>query len=322
VIDLVAERSRLGGLERWLDDPLVNDVVVHRGHVWVDRGGGLAHVADMSTEATHAAIEHILRPIGRRLDRTTPSVDARLPDGSRVCAVIPPVAVDGVGLALRRFSSHQLTFADFGDAPVIGLLQQCIGARCNVLVSGATSAGKTSLLGAMVAQVPHHERVVALEDVSEMPVHHPHVVRLEARPATSDGTPAVLLDDLLRMALRLRPDRLVVGEVRGVEAEHLVQAMNTGHDGSMATVHANSAVDALDRLATLVSCASPSWPAHAITQHIARAVDVVVHVERTPRGRRVVEVVEVVIPKPGQHRQVRPLWHHGELDGDVGRRRR
>jgi pilus assembly protein CpaF len=299
MIDLVAERSPLGGLERWLADPAVSDVLVNHGEVWVDDGDGLRRVGEISPTAAWAAIEHILLPIGRRLDRASPSVDARLPDGTRVCAVIPPVAVDGVCVALRRFSDRPLTVHDFAGDDVAALLVHVVQARCNVVVSGATSAGKTSLLAAMTAVVGHDERLVTLEDITEMPVRHAHVVRLETRPATADGVAAVELADLLRTALRLRPDRLVVGEVRGREAEQLVQAMNTGHDGSLATVHANSAVDALDRLATLVSCAAPSWPSHAIAAHLARAVDVVVQVERDAGGRRRVrEVVEVRPPAP------------------------
>lgn len=297
MIDLVAERSRFGGLERWLDDPTITDVVVNHGQVWVDRGAGLHHVADMTSEAAAAAIERILAPIGRRLDRAHPSVDARLPDGSRVCAVIPPVAVDGLCLAVRRFATTPLTLDAFGGARQAALLEQLVSDRCNVVVSGATAAGKTSLLGALLARVAPTERLVTLEDVAELPVRHPHVVRLETRPQSPDGVDAVGLDDLLRVALRLRPDRLVVGEVRGTEAAQLVQALNTGHDGSLATVHANSAPDALDRIATLVSSAAPSWPAAAIARHVARAVDVVVHLTRLGDGRRAVaDIVEVLPP--------------------------
>jgi pilus assembly protein CpaF len=322
MIDLVAERSRFGGLERWLGDSTITDIVVNHGEVWVDRGAGLERVADMTADAAWAAIERILAPIGRRLDRTHPAVDARLPDGSRVCAVIPPLAVDGLCLAVRRFASTPLTLGAFGTPRQAALLAQLVDDRCNVVVSGATAAGKTSLLAALLARVAPTERLLTLEDVAELPVHHPHVVRLETRPRAPDGVDAVELDDLLRIALRLRPDRLVVGEVRGAEAAQLVQALNTGHDGSLATVHANSAPDALDRIATLVSSAAPSWPAAAIAHHVARAVDVVVHLARDAEGRRAVaDIVEVLTPD-GATPHTRSLLHPSPRTAPAHRRRR
>lgn len=294
-VDLVAEHGPLGGLQRWLDDPAVDEVMVNRGgEVWVDRGGRLDRVGTMRTATLLAVVEHLLVHTGRRLDRLSPMVDARLPDGSRVCAAIEPIAVDGPCLALRRFPHRVLPLERFASAPVAALLEALIAARANVVVSGATSSGKTSLLAALVALLPAHERLVTLEDTAELPVRHPHVVRLETRDATPDGTPAITLADLLRTALRLRPDRLIVGEVRGGEAVHLLQALNTGHDGSMATLHANGAADALARLSTLVLQAAPTWPLAAVREHVVRAVDAVVHLERQPDGRRaVVEVVEV-----------------------------
>ena len=294
MIDVIAERSPLGGLERWLDDPSIDEVIVNgRGDVWVERAGKLIRVATMSASALSAAIEHILRPIGRRLDRSNPTVDARLPDGSRVCAVIEPIAVDGPCVTIRRFALRPHSLSAFGPAAIGQLLQAIVAARCNLLVSGATSSGKTTLLNALAALVPPTERIITLEDIAELRLPHPHVVRLETRPASAEGTGEVALPHLLRTALRMRPDRLVLGEVRGAEAVPLVQAMNTGHDGSMATIHANSAADAISRLCSLVVQEVPGWPLDAIRDQVRRSIDVVIHVGRTfDNHRGVVEVCE------------------------------
>jgi pilus assembly protein CpaF len=292
VIDVVAERSPLGGLERWLTDPAIDEVIVNgRGDVWIERGGTLLRVATMSATAVTTAIEHILRPIGRRIDRSNPTVDARLPDGSRVCAVIEPIAVDGPCLTIRRFALRPLPLAAFAPPDVAALLQEVVAARCNILVSGATSSGKTTLLNALAALVPSTERIITLEDVAELRLAHPHVVRLESRPPSAEGSGEVSMTQLLRTALRMRPDRLVLGEVRGAEAVQLVQAMNTGHDGSMATVHANSAVDAIARVCSLVLQEVSGWPLEAIHDQVRRSIDIVVHVGRSTDNRR--EVIEV-----------------------------
>jgi len=294
MIDVVAERSPLGGLERWLDDPSIDEVIVNgRGDVWIERAGSLRQVGTMSRGAVMSATEHILRPIGRRIDRSNPTVDARLPDGSRVCVVIEPIAVDGPCLTIRRFAVHSRALSEFAPPAVTALLHEIVRSRCNVLVSGATSSGKTTLLNSLVADVAEHERIITLEDVAELRLPHPHVVRLEARPATAEGNGEVSLEQLLRTALRMRPDRLVLGEVRGAEAVQLVQAMNTGHDGSLATVHANSAIDALARLCSLVLQEVPGWPLEAIHDQVRRSIDVVIHVGRAHDHRRhVVEVCE------------------------------
>jgi pilus assembly protein CpaF len=294
VIDVFAERSPLGGLERWLRDAAIDEVIVNGGgDVWIERDGTLLRVATMSSAAVTTAIEHILRPIGRRLDRANPTVDARLPDGSRVCAVIQPVAVDGPCLTIRRFSTRPLPLSAFATSEVVTLLKGIVAARCNLLVSGATSSGKTTLLNALAARVPATERIITLEDIAELRLPHPHVVRFETRPPSGDGTGEVTMPQLLRTALRMRPDRLVLGEVRGAEAVQLVQAMNTGHDGSMSTVHANSAVDALARLCSLVLQEVPGWPLDAIHDQVRRSIDVVIHVGRSIHDeRQVVEVCE------------------------------
>ena len=294
MIDVIAERSPLGGLERWLGDPAIDEVIVNGcGDVWIERSGALVRVATMSAPAVTTAIEHILRPIGRRIDRSNPTVDARLPDGSRLCAVIQPVAVDGPCLTIRRFATRALPLSAFAEPDVVGLMHTVIAARCNVLVSGATSSGKTTLLNALAALVPTTERIITLEDIAELRIAHPHVVRFETRPPNAEASGEVTLSQLLRTALRMRPDRLVLGEIRGAEAVQLIQAMNTGHDGSMSTVHANSAVDAIARVCSLVLQEVPGWPLDAIHDQLRRSIDVVIHVARgTDNRRRVIEICE------------------------------
>jgi pilus assembly protein CpaF len=295
MIDPVAEQSAWGGLERWLHDSTVNEVMVNNGgEIWVERAGRVVSVGRMRTATLLAAIEHMLAPVGRRLDRAHPTVDARLTDGARLCAVIEPIAVDGPCLAIRRFPVLDIPLESFADPPTAALLRTLVQRRCNLVVSGATSSGKTTLLNALAAAIEPDCRVVTLEDVAELRLHHPHVLRFETRDATPEGVGEVSLAHLLRTALRMRPDRLVVGEVRGAEAVHLLQALNTGHDGSLCTVHANTAADALDRLATLVLQQVGTWPLAAVHHLVARAVDAVVHTERRSDGRRrVIEVAEV-----------------------------
>jgi pilus assembly protein CpaF len=321
-IDAVAERSPLGGLERWLGAADINEVMVNNGgEIWVDSGGVLRRVGTMSTAALLAAIERILIPTGRRIDRSSPMVDARLPGGARVCAVIEPVATDGPCLAIRLHAQRSLNLSNFASTPVVEMLRSIVDARCNVVVTGATSSGKSSLLAALAAHAQPTERLVVLEDIAELDIAHPHVVRLEARPATADGVGAVTLGDLLRTALRMRPDRLIVGEVRGSEATALLQALNTGHDGSLSTVHANSALDGLARLASLVVQATPSWPLAAIDDHVRRAVDVVVQVSRRSDGsRRIVAIGEVDVEGDGL--RIRPLVEADRVVATLRRVRR
>jgi pilus assembly protein CpaF len=322
MIDVIAERSPLGGLERWLGDPEIDEVIVNgAGDVWIERSGRLVRVATMSATAVSTAIEHILRPIGRRLDRSNPTVDARLPDGSRVCAVIAPIAVDGPCLNIRRFSMRPLPLSAFAVPEVVELLQTIVAARCNLLVSGATSSGKTTLLNALAAMVATTERIITLEDIAELRLVHPHVVRLETRTPSAEGAGEVALPQLLRTALRMRPDRLVLGEVRGAEAVQLVQAMNTGHDGSMATVHANSAIDAVARVCSLVLQEVPGWPLEAIHDQVRRSIDVVIHVGRTSENQR--QVIEVCESDPTSvDVQVRRLADRSVVLGQLQRGRR
>ncbi|MGA1183485.1 MAG: CpaF family protein, partial [Ilumatobacteraceae bacterium] len=239
-------------------------------------------------------IERILLPIGRRVDQASPVVDARLADGSRVCIVIPPVAVDGPCLSIRRFHVRDLPLSAFGDDDVVSLLRDIVAQRCNVVVAGAASSGKTTLLNALCGCVNTGERLITVEDIAELRLQTEHVLRLEARPATYDGSLEVGLSTLLRSALRMRPDRFVLGEVRGSEALDMLTAMNTGHNGSLATCHANSPDDALRRIESMVLQAAPQWPLTAVREHLQAAVDVIVQVERSPNGhRRVARITEV-----------------------------
>jgi pilus assembly protein CpaF len=275
-----------GPLDEWLDDDEVSEVLVNAGgEVWVERRGrglqaGPQFAARLAPGVLEVVIERILTPIGRRLDRLSPMVDARLPDGSRVCAVLPPIAVDGPCLAVRRFTPRALGLDAFAAPAVVALLRRLVERRCNIVVSGATSSGKTTLLGALTATVGGHERIITLEDTAELQVGAPHVLRLETRAAGPDGLTEVDMAALVRTALRLRPDRLVVGEIRGPEAVDLLQALNTG--------------DALARLESLVVRAASSWPIDAVREQVHRSIDVVVHVERTSDGvRRIGDVAEV-----------------------------
>jgi pilus assembly protein CpaF len=292
----LARLTGLGELDTFLSDPEIDEILVNAGgDVWIDRAGTLQHVGALRSDRIEHLVERLLAPLGRRVDRSSPIVDARLPDGSRVCVALPPVAVDGAAMSIRRFARHRIGLASFAESPVAALLREVLNERCNVVVSGATSSGKTSLVGSLLSLTTPNERLVLIEDTCELAVDHPHVVRLEARPPSVEGPEAIDLTRLLRTALRLRPDRLVVGEVRGDEVLALVQAMNTGHDGTFSTCHANGPADALLRLESLVLQAAPSWPVTVVRHHLGRSLDVVVHVERD-RGtplRRVVAVSEV-----------------------------
>jgi pilus assembly protein CpaF len=324
MIDPVAEQSQYGGLERWLHDPSVTELMVNAGgEIWVERDGHIVLVGRMRTSTLLAAIERLLTPVGRRLDRAHPMVDARMADGARLCAVIEPIAVDGPCLAIRRFPVRDIPLARFAEPVVVDVLRELVRRRCNLVVSGATSSGKTTLLNALAREIEPDCRVVTLEDVAELRLAHPHVVRFETREATPEGVGEVTLAHLLRTALRMRPDRLVVGEVRGAEAVHLLQALNTGHDGSLCTVHANSAVDALHRIASLVLQEVAAWPLSAVHQHVTRAVDAVVHTARATDGhRRVVEVVEVATVDERGLLHGRPLVLGDRVVGSPERGRR
>jgi pilus assembly protein CpaF len=297
--------SGLGPLEPLLADPAVTDVMVNGpGAVWVDRAGVLERTAvTVDAAAIGQIVERIVAPLGLRADRSSPLADARLPDGSRAHVVLPPLAVDGPCLTIRRFSASPLGVDDFCPPRVATLLRRFVAERRNIVVSGATSSGKTSLLNALAAEIPAGQRIVTVEEAAELRLPQDHVVRLEARPANAEGVGQVRVRDLVRNALRMRPDRLIVGEARGAEAFDLLQAMNTGHDGSFSTLHANSPADALRRLETMALLADVALPLSAVRQQVGAAVDVVVQVARRQGGRRaVVEIAEVSERPPAVRR--------------------
>ncbi|HWV26649.1 MAG TPA: CpaF family protein [Aeromicrobium sp.] len=301
--DVENDAIGLGPLERLLDDNTITEIMVNRyDQVFVERSGKLTQAATRFTSEAHLrrVIERIVGRVGRRVDEASPLVDARLEDGSRVNAVIPPLAVDGSSLTIRKFSKTPLTVDNliaYGSMTeeMAKLLQACVEAKLNILVSGGTGTGKTTLLNVLSAFIPDGERIVTIEDAVELSLQQPHVVRLESRPPNIEGAGEVKIRDLVRNSLRMRPDRIVVGECRGGEALDMLQAMNTGHDGSLSTLHANSPRDAMSRLETLVLMAGMDLPLRAIREQAASAIDVIVQIQRLRDGsRRIVNVTEVL----------------------------
>ena len=292
--------SRNGGgkeaLDPFLCDPSVSEIMVNGpGPVWVERRGRLEATGTvLDTETIELLIEQTVAPLGRRIDRSSPMVDARLPDGSRLNAVVPPVAVDGPYVTIRRFSVRPVPLEEFASPGVVSALRWAVAARCNLVVSGGTGAGKTTLLNALAGSINPGERVVTVEDAAELALDSDHVVRLEARPTDTDGVAPVTIRQLVRNALRMRPDRIIVGEVRGAETLDMLQAMNTGHEGSLSTCHANSPVDAISRLETMVLLDGGAVPLAAVRDQIAASVDMVVHVARRPQGQRRIVSLAVV----------------------------
>jgi pilus assembly protein CpaF len=314
VDDVLARVHGLGPLDALLADPDVTDVLVNRGtDVWVERRGVLGRAGHLPPGVVDAAVERVLAPLGLRLDRVSPVVDARLADGSRLNAVVPPVAVDGTTVAIRRFTVHTVPLDAMAAPGVTDLLHELVQRRANLVVSGATSAGKTTLLGALAAEIPPGERVITIEDAAELRLATPHVVRLEARPPGPEGGPGVTVRDLVRAALRLRPDRIVVGEVRGAEALDMVQAMNTGHDGSLTTCHANGPADALRRIEAMVLQGGPALPLPAVREQVHSSIDAVVHVVRGTEGRREVAAVAEVLDDPLDPARVRLVTSGGGI---------
>jgi len=300
---ILREAVGLGPLEELLADPAVEEVMVN-GHdrVYVERAGRIeaTEIRFSSEQALRDAIERILTPLGRRVDELSPIVDARLSDGSRVHVVIPPLAVDGPSLSIRRFTAVRPGAREMVELGTLteelhDQLAAAVAARRSILVSGGTGSGKTTLLNALSGFVDPSERVITIEDAAELRLRQPHVVRLESRPANVEGRGRVTIRDLLRGALRMRPDRIVIGEVRGAEALDLLMALNTGHEGALSTVHANSPEDALRRIETLALMAGVGLPHEAIREQLGRGLDLVIQLARLSDGtRRVVEVAEVV----------------------------
>lgn len=299
----------LGPIEKFLADPTVSEIMVNSlSYIYVERSGVLEQTSSAfsSDEHLRRVIERIVGKVGRRIDESSPMVDARLTDGSRVNAIIPPLAVDGPVLTIRKFSADPLTVDDlvqFGTLTpeTAALLRAVVEVGLNIIVSGGTGTGKTTMLNVLSGFIPSNERIVTIEDAVELQLQQDHVVRLESRPANIEGRGEVTTRDLVRNALRMRPDRIIVGEVRGPEALDMLQAMNTGHEGSISTVHCNSPRDALARLETMVLMAGLELPSKAIREQVSSAIDLVVHIQRFPDGaRRVTHLTEV-----------------GRLEGDI-----
>jgi len=302
VQDILHEVTGLGPLEPLLKDPTINDILVNTyKHIYVERYGKLERTAIRFRDEAHLhkIIERIVSRMGRRVDESCPMVDARLADGSRVNAIIPPLAIDGACVSIRKFSKDPLQVSDLIEkrslTPEIAeLLRGIVRARLNVLISGGTGCGKTTILNILSSFIPAAERIVTIEDAAELQLRQDHVVRLETRPANIEGKGEFSQRELVKNALRMRPDRIVVGEVRGAECLDMLQAMNTGHDGSLTTIHANSSRDALTRIETMVAMTGFDLPSKALRHYISSALDVIVQLSRLSDGsRKVVSVQEV-----------------------------
>ena len=300
--ELLDEVFGLGPLEPLLRDKGISDILVNTyKNVFVERGGQLEKVAANFQDDRHLmrVIDRIVSAVGRRVDDSSPMVDARLPDGSRVNAIIPPLAVDGLLLSIRRFPSERLRADDLVTLramtrPMLEFLSHCVKARLNALISGGTGAGKTTLLNVLSSFISERERIVTIEDAAELQLHQEHVVRLETRPANVEGKGAIRQRQLMVNALRMRPDRIVVGEVRSEEALDMLQAMNTGHDGSLTTVHANTPRDALTRIETMIAMGATNLPDRAMRQQISSAIQLVVQQTRLSDGsRKITSISEI-----------------------------
>jgi len=303
VDEVLDETFGLGPLELILKDPKVSDILVNGPkNIYVEKGGRMIKTDVEFRDNKHLMqiIDRIVSRVGRRVDETCPMVDARLEDGSRVNAIIPPLALDGAAMSIRRFGSNPLKLEDLLNyraftPEMVMLLEGCIKARLNMIISGGTGSGKTTLLNTLSSFIGHEDRIVTIEDAAELQLQQDHVVRLETRPANIEGSGAITATDLVRNALRMRPERIIIGECRGGETLDMLQAMNTGHDGSLTTVHANTSRDAIARLETLVMMAGFDLPVKAIRQQISGAVDVIIQANRLQGGpRRVTAITEVV----------------------------
>lgn len=299
---LLDELLGLGPIEDLLKDDSISEIMVnHYREVYIERDGKLIHhpLTFSSEQALRNIVERIVAPLGRRIDDASPIVDARLPDGSRVNAVIPPLALYGTALTIRKFPQQALdatALLTSGtlDKNLLNDLSQSVINGKNILISGGTGAGKTTLLNLLSAYIPTTSRIITIEEAAELKLNHPHVLRLEARPANSEGKGEVTIRELLRNALRMRPDRIIIGECRGAEAFDMLQAMNTGHTGSLTTLHANSPNDALTRLETMVMMAGLPLPLTAIRAQIASAIDLVIQIKRGANGQRIVSEMRAV----------------------------
>ena len=308
ISDVQHELFGLGPLEPLLADPTVSDILVNSYRtIYVERRGKIeaTNVSFKDDEHLMRVIERIVSSVGRRIDESSPMVDARLADGSRVNAIIPPLAIDGPVLSIRRFGAEPLRMNSLIEnkaltKDIADMLEMCVNARLNVLISGGTGAGKTTLLNALSAYIPEDERIVTIEDSAELQLQQPHVVRLETRPPNIEGRGEVTQRDLVRNALRMRPDRIVIGEVRGGEAIDMLQAMNTGHDGSLTTIHANTPRDALARLETMIQMTGMRLSDRAMRQQVAAAINLVVQVARLSDGTRRLTAISEITGMEGE----------------------
>ncbi len=301
--DIADDILGYGPIEPYLRDPEITEVMVNGpGVIYIERGGKIERAHGAFTDDAHLkrTIDKIVSRVGRRVDEASPMVDARLPDGSRVNAIVPPLAVDGAVMTIRKFSPDPYQAEDlvsFGTmtTQVADLISACVRGRLNILVSGGTGAGKTTTLNVLSSFIPQEERIITIEDAAELQLHQEHVVRMEARPPNIEGRGEITIRDLVRNALRMRPDRIIVGEIRDGAALDMLQAMNTGHDGSICTVHANSPRDVLARVETMVLMAGIDLPVRAIREQVSGAIDLIVHQTRFKDGtRRITHVTEVV----------------------------
>ena len=328
VTAVVAETVGLGPIESLMADPAVSEIMVNGpSSIYVERGGRLQKtaLAFSSAASLDSVLDRIVSPLGRRLDEGSPLVDARLPDGSRVNAIIPPLALNGATLTIRRFSETRIGLADligFGalDETMAAFLRLCIHRRRNILIAGGTGTGKTTVLNALSEEIDESERIVTIEDSAELRLQQDHVVALESRPANIEGSGAISIRELVRNALRMRPDRILVGECRGGEALDMLQAMNTGHDGSLTTAHANTPRDALARLEVMTLMAGMDLPARAIRDQIAAAIDIVVQLTRFGDGARRVTAITEVAGMEGERILLTDLYHYDNGFSPTGQR--
>lgn len=317
------EVAGFGPLEPLLADDTINDILVNGPEdVFIEVAGVLqrAHTRFIDDDHVTRVIRRILAPLGRRLDESSPMVDARLPDGSRVNAIIPPIALDGPSLSIRKFTQKHLTAQDLVNsgsmtAECLDTLVSLVEGRRNVLISGGTGTGKTTILNLISQYIPRDERVVTIEDSAELQLNHPHIVRLETRPANTEGSGQITARELVINALRMRPDRIILGEVRSGEIIELLQAMNTGHEGSMSSIHSNSARDALVRIETLLAVNGYDAGERAIGRLIGSSLDVIVQLSRLPNGRRLVREVVALKPTADDPCRMETLYH-AELPQD------
>ena len=323
--DVMDETFGLGPLEGLLKDSTITDILVNRfDRIYVERRGRLEAVDVRFRDNAHLRqiIDRIVGRVGRRVDETSPMVDARLADGSRVNAIIPPLSLDGPAMSVRRFGARPLQLEDLirhGAFPpaVMDFLAAAVQARCNILISGGTGSGKTTLLNCLSRYVPGDERVITIEDAAELQLQQPHVVRLETRPPNTEGKGEVTQRDLVKNCLRMRPDRIIIGEVRGGEALDMLQAMNTGHEGSMTTIHANTTRDALGRLEVMIAMAGYDIPMRALRSQIASAITVIVQSRRLTGGRRKVVSVSEITGMEGEQIQMHDLFAFEQTGVDV-----